>query len=90
VLFSFRAVLLRWGCHGGCVLWKCESGSGTSVDVPRSAKSDWMSVRSDVRGAKTAALYVNRRLCVLSELHATEKTCAPSACFASVHGEEFD
>jgi hypothetical protein len=35
--------------------WKCESGSGASLDVPRSAKSDRMCRRRDTSASETAA-----------------------------------
>ncbi len=38
-----------------CVLLRCESGSGASLGVPRSAKSDRMCGCSDVSASETAA-----------------------------------
>jgi hypothetical protein len=44
-----------FGCVGCCVLLKCESGSGASLGVLRSAKSDRMCGCSDVSASETAA-----------------------------------
>jgi hypothetical protein len=59
-------------CPGDCDHWKCESGSGASLDVPRSAKSDRMCRRRKMSASETAAIYVQRRCNMLSlkERHA--------------------
>jgi hypothetical protein len=55
---TLGGVFTRFGC---CGLLQCESGSGASLGVPRSAKSDRMYRHSDMSVSETAAKYVQRR-----------------------------
>jgi hypothetical protein len=64
LLFGTEGGVLRGlGC---CGLLQCESGSGASLGVPRSAKSDRMCGCSDVSASETAATCVQRRCKMLS------------------------
>jgi hypothetical protein len=55
------SVVTACGRRDGCDLWKCESGSGASLCVPRSAKSDRMCLCASM-GVRDRGEYGQRRL----------------------------